>query len=98
MPIDYAIGWQLGTAFAFITAGIIPKQKGKSIMNKLGKYWMAAMAMWSGGQAMATEPYTVGKLLGIPEFNTLAPFLILAVLVMAAAVAAGFRICTADHK
>lgn len=40
-------------------------------MNKLGKYWMAAMAMWSGGQAMATEPYTVGKLLGIPEFNTL---------------------------
>ena len=57
-------------------------------MNKLGKYWMAAMAMWSGGQAMATEPYTVGKLLGIPEFNTLAPFLILAVLVMAAAVAA----------
>ena len=89
MPIDYAIGWQLGTAFAFITAGIIPKQKGKSIMNKLGKYWMAAMA---------TEPYTVGKLLGIPEFNTLAPFLILAVLVMAAAVAAGFRICTADHK
>ena len=67
-------------------------------MNKLGKYWMAAMAMWSGGQAMATEPYTVGKLLGIPEFNTLAPFLILAVLVMAAAVAAGLRICTADHK
>lgn len=67
-------------------------------MNKLGKYWMAATAMWSGGQAMATEPVTVGTLLGLPEFSTLAPFLILAVLVMVAAIAAGFRICTADHK
>lgn len=67
-------------------------------MNKFSKYWMAAAAMWSGSRAMATEPYTVGKLLGIPEFSTLAPFLALAVLVMVAAIAAGFRISTADHK